>query len=183
MVKKDDRCFTFVVSRSSKNRIRIRRLEIPKRWLQTCAATLVASLGIISFNLLGLNHYSSDQLFAKQISGNLETKNFLARVHGEGGPDELNGNEALSDSTALQEKIRALEELFDKRASIPSIYPLNGKINNEFGMRRDPFGGSTYENHAGMDIDGDKGAPVIAPGDGVIIFAGWKGGYGNLATI
>jgi murein DD-endopeptidase MepM/ murein hydrolase activator NlpD len=58
-----------------------------------------------------------------------------------------------------------------------------GKINNEFGFRRNPFGGRSYEFHPGLDIDGEKGDLIVAPANGVISKAGWQGGYGNLIEI
>jgi murein DD-endopeptidase MepM/ murein hydrolase activator NlpD len=58
-----------------------------------------------------------------------------------------------------------------------------GKINNEFGFRRNPFGGRTYEFHPGMDIDGERGEQVLAPAAGTIIKASWQGGYGNMVEI
>jgi murein DD-endopeptidase MepM/ murein hydrolase activator NlpD len=68
-------------------------------------------------------------------------------------------------------------------SSLPSMWAHLGKINNEFGFRRNPFGGRSYEFHAGMDIDGERGDNVIAPGNGTVIKAGWTGGYGNLIEI
>src|SRR5262249_30128471 len=50
------------------------------------------------------------------------------------------------------------------------------------GGRRDPFTGDT-EVHLGLDITGPFGSPVRAPADGVVIFAGRKGDYGNLIII
>jgi murein DD-endopeptidase MepM/ murein hydrolase activator NlpD len=58
-----------------------------------------------------------------------------------------------------------------------------GKINNEFGFRRSPFGGRMYEFHAGLDIDGERGDSVIAPATGTVTEAGWKGGYGQMVEI
>ena len=58
-----------------------------------------------------------------------------------------------------------------------------GKINNEFGFRRNPFGGRTYEFHPGMDIDGERGDIVTAPANGTVIKAGWTGSYGNMVEI
>jgi murein DD-endopeptidase MepM/ murein hydrolase activator NlpD len=58
-----------------------------------------------------------------------------------------------------------------------------GKINNEFGFRRNPFGGRSYEFHPGMDIDGERGDMVIAPANGTVIKAGFTGGYGNMVEI
>lgn len=37
--------------------------------------------------------------------------------------------------------------------------------------------------HAGIDIPGAYGAPVLASGEGMVIFAGWAGGYGNMVEI
>lgn len=34
-----------------------------------------------------------------------------------------------------------------------------------------------------MDIDGERGDVVVAPGNGTVIEAGWKGGYGNMIEI
>jgi murein DD-endopeptidase MepM/ murein hydrolase activator NlpD len=58
-----------------------------------------------------------------------------------------------------------------------------GKINNEFGYRRNPFNGRGYEFHAGMDIDGNRGDLVASPANGTVTIAGWEGGYGNLIEI
>ena len=67
--------------------------------------------------------------------------------------------------------------------NLPTMWAHLGKINNEFGFRRNPFGGRSYEFHAGMDIDGERGDTVVAPGNGVIIKAGWQGGYGNMIEV
>ncbi len=58
-----------------------------------------------------------------------------------------------------------------------------GKINNEFGFRRNPFGGRSYEFHPGLDIGGQKGDVVIAPANGTVVKAAWTGGYGNLIEV
>lgn len=67
--------------------------------------------------------------------------------------------------------------------NVPNMWAHLGKINNEFGFRRNPFGGRSYEFHAGMDIDGERGDLVVAPGAGTVIKAGWAGGYGNMIEI
>ena len=59
-----------------------------------------------------------------------------------------------------------------------------GKINNEFGFRRNPFGGRAYEFHPGMDIDGERGDMVDRTGQrNDVTAAGYKGGYGNMVEI
>ena len=68
-------------------------------------------------------------------------------------------------------------------ANLPTIWAHLGKINNEFGFRRNPFGGRTYEFHSGLDIDGERGDLVVAPAGGTVTKAGWQGGYGNMIEI
>ncbi len=40
-----------------------------------------------------------------------------------------------------------------------------------------------YRPHLGVDYAAPSGTPVSASGDGTVIFAGWKGGYGNYIEI
>lgn len=40
-----------------------------------------------------------------------------------------------------------------------------------------------YRPHLGVDYAAPSGTPVSASGDGVVTFAGWKGGYGNYIEI
>jgi len=37
--------------------------------------------------------------------------------------------------------------------------------------------------HSGLDIKADNGSPVFAARSGVVKFAGWKSGYGNVIII
>jgi len=62
------------------------------------------------------------------------------------------------------------------------IWPVRGPITSPFGMRTDPVTGR-YALHSGVDIGVDYGTPIRAAADGLIIYAGWFGGYGNLITI
>jgi len=59
-------------------------------------------------------------------------------------------------------------------AAIPSIWPTLGYISSGFGFRSYP----DYGFHAGLDIVNDYGAPVYATASGVVIEAGWHGGFG-----
>ncbi|KAB2953856.1 peptidoglycan DD-metalloendopeptidase family protein [Heliorestis acidaminivorans] len=45
------------------------------------------------------------------------------------------------------------------------------------------FGNRGREFHTGMDIDLNTGDPIYSAGDGVVVFAGWNGGYGNIITV
>lgn len=68
--------------------------------------------------------------------------------------------------------------------SMPSIWPVAGNLGSSgFGMRRNPFGGSSTEFHKGQDISAPMGASVIATADGVVICAGWQRGYGQVVYV
>ena len=56
------------------------------------------------------------------------------------------------------------------------------RISSIFGARKHPIFGE-WRNHTGTDYAAAMGTPVRAIGDGVIIFAGKKGGYGNMIDI
>ena len=62
------------------------------------------------------------------------------------------------------------------------IWPISGPITSEFGWRTHPiFGNARF--HSGLDIGGDYGLPIHAAQGGVVIEAGWIGGYGNTVMI
>ncbi len=51
-----------------------------------------------------------------------------------------------------------------------------------YGWRSDPMHHDRRFHH-GTDMRADYGAPVVAAGDGVVVFAGRQGGYGNVVYI
>jgi murein DD-endopeptidase MepM/ murein hydrolase activator NlpD len=58
------------------------------------------------------------------------------------------------------------------------IHPVNGPITSPFGYRIHPIYG-TSRFHAGLDFGVGYGVPIQAADNGVVIEAGWVGGYGN----
>jgi murein DD-endopeptidase MepM/ murein hydrolase activator NlpD len=107
---------------------------------------------------------------------------------GRGGPDgETNMNDIEAKTAALESQMRYIKDVFDrnqiKLASTPSGWPVRGYITDGFGNRRNPFGGASYENHAGLDIATNYGTAIEATADGRVIFAGMYGGYGNVVVI
>jgi len=62
------------------------------------------------------------------------------------------------------------------------IFPKKGRISSKFGPRTHPIFGSTA-SHPGVDITGHMGDPIWAAKAGRVIFAGWRGGYGNAVVI
>ncbi|MEM9466505.1 MAG: peptidoglycan DD-metalloendopeptidase family protein [Actinomycetota bacterium] len=60
--------------------------------------------------------------------------------------------------------------------------PVPGGITSPFGDRVHPIFG-TVRMHFGVDFDGESGDPIVAAADGVVLFSGWRNGYGNTIMI
>ena len=76
--------------------------------------------------------------------------------------------------------------LFDRqleRSAIPSRSPVaSSYITSGYGRRADPFsGGRAF--HRGVDFSARRGDPVMAVADGVVSYAGWRNGYGNVVEV
>ena len=67
--------------------------------------------------------------------------------------------------------------------SVGLIWPISSEYHpiawdDMFGDRIHPVYG-TWTWHSGCDMAAPGGTSVWSPGDGVVTFAGWNGGYGN----
>ena len=60
--------------------------------------------------------------------------------------------------------------------------PLSGRVSSDFGTRFHPID-KKMKFHAGIDIAAPKGTPISAAAEGIVTFAGWQKGYGNLVII
>ena len=69
-----------------------------------------------------------------------------------------------------------------RMAAAPTMWPVEGPVTGSFGERIDPFNGEGAF-HTGVDISTNYGQPVIAPADGVVVFAAEAGGYGQLLVL
>jgi len=80
----------------------------------------------------------------------------------------------------------------DRAATTPSRSPLRGEfvLTSPFGTRRSPFT-QQWDFHPGLDLAASAGAPIHAPAEGVVVYAGryplkqsvawWR--YGNLVAL
>jgi len=90
--------------------------------------------------------------------------------------------EANIQERSFQELVEYLADQKSLLASTPSIWPAKGWRTSTFGYRRSPFTGRR-EMHKGLDVATRTGTPIIAPADGLVIFAGREGGFGNMIAI
>ncbi len=95
--------------------------------------------------------------------------------------DRLTKESYLREQSVLElwESLSQKQSLMN---AIPNIRPARGWITSPFGYRSSPFTGHLVL-HAGVDIAASPGAPVYAPADGVVTFAGYDEGYGKLVAI
>ncbi len=203
---KDDRSYSFLLTHKTKTHIYIRRFEISKKILHSGIASLILTFGIISLGIVG---FIKTPTFAKSetnipIEATLATKStqdtstsesksinydrpassedVIINSGGPAVPFQLTLVEDEDEEKTMEKQIRLIETTSNP-TFLPTMWAHLGKINNEFGFRRNPFGGRSYEFHAGMDIGGERGDLVISPANGVVINADWQGGYGNMIEI
>lgn len=92
----------------------------------------------------------------------------------------------LTERSGLVEE--KLHSLFSKQqdkayfwASLPSKWPARGWITSVFGSKRGWGGRRRF--HEGIDIAGPRGTPIVAPGDGIVTYNGYRNGYGKTVQI
>ena len=204
-MQKDEKNYTFLFTRQSRSRIYIHRIEVSKKLLHNgaVAAFLVTifSAGIFGFIKLDIStpayaHVQTSTIsqqvnLSQQNTSEVKTYDYSRPAQANlaidrvGGPDE-EPYQLTNEPEAKENDMEAQLASIEKTSSpefIPSMWAHLGKVNNEYGYRRNPFGGGSYEFHSGMDIDGERGDAVIAPAKGTVVKAGWQGGYGNLIEV
>lgn len=92
---------------------------------------------------------------------------------------QLAGNETETELSKLHAYLIARSAVIN---ATPSLLPIAGWLSSSFGYRRNPYDGS-YKLHAGVDIAAEPGTPVRAPADGMVIFSGYREGYGKVLVI
>lgn len=95
--------------------------------------------------------------------------------------------ELMETSREIEQRLRSqASSSSSTRASTGStgvmMWPISGPITSPYGWRTHPiFGTARY--HSGIDIGADYGDSVVAADSGVVIDAGWMGGYGKAVII
>ncbi len=89
---------------------------------------------------------------------------------------------AMTVELDVQALSSAILDQKDYLASMPTLKPTTGWYTSGFSVRASPFTGKMIM-HEGLDIANQLGSAIVAPGTGVVTYAGPRPGYGNLVTI
>ncbi len=138
----------------------------------------VASLGSIASEVSALYGLKSqptlvtagaDEIQNAEVSSSLDQLHAL-RTSALSGAAMVGITMGLTRNATTADWIRA--------NSAPNLWPVEGQVTGSFGERIDPFNGEGAF-HSGVDIGSTYGHQVIAPADGVVVFADFLGGYGK----
>lgn len=83
----------------------------------------------------------------------------------------------------LEQLLSEVEERLAYLATVPDLWPVEGRVTSEFGWRRNPITKRGNEFHEGIDIAARPGTPVKAAADGKVVFAGYRSGWGRVLLI
>ena len=99
----------------------------------------------------------------------------------EPGLDRLE-DRVLTLQAKVNELYRVQEDRLNFVMATPSIWPVRGWVTSDFGFRRSPFN-LAPDFHEGVDIAAQWGTPIAASADGIVTFAGYRGGLGKLVIV
>jgi len=89
--------------------------------------------------------------------------------------------ELVQESSNIESMLRGRKSTVTGSNAIGN-WPVQARISSEFGYRIHPISKSR-RLHTGTDLAAPSGTPIKATGAGVVIHAGWRGGYGNTVMI
>jgi murein DD-endopeptidase MepM/ murein hydrolase activator NlpD len=90
--------------------------------------------------------------------------------------EEIDGLQAVSADLAAKIRAAQAHSTVQHVSGAGFIWPVNAPITSPFGWRWGRL-------HEGIDLGAAYGSPIAAAAAGVVIYAGWEGGYGNLVVI
>ncbi len=134
--------------------------------------------------------YYSEKLGFRESKASLKIKHFPVLIE--------NKNEGISQQSfyteqffsslyAIKKTIEIKPQIIatkikEKIIRISNIPVKRGRLSSRFGFRKDPFHG-LHRMHKGIDISAKYGSVVKPLGEGTVVFAGYKSGYGNTVEL
>jgi murein DD-endopeptidase MepM/ murein hydrolase activator NlpD len=125
---------------------------------------------------------------AEVASDTIRRREILAEVRERRAELENELNALQDDSDSIAAKLRSLQETPVGRARVLMpftgnlVRPVPGGIVSTFGMRFHPILHRS-RLHAGVDMAGGTGTPIVSAADGAVVFSGTMRGYGNVVLV
>lgn len=159
-------------------------------------------LGILQARLERFDLISEKLFNDREIGKHLE--NVDKELEGKGGPsmepledmetpslDELQSNledlhnKADRIDASMQAGLELVAKSYESSLQQPYLWPVvyhRTHLTSTYGSRKDPFSGRR-KWHRGVDIAAGYNAPIVTSADGVVIFSGYRYGYGILVEV
>jgi murein DD-endopeptidase MepM/ murein hydrolase activator NlpD len=171
---------------STFNQLRTEREDLKNRYshLEQVAKEKdmqVASLGSLAKEVSSLYGLKSDPVLGSDDAGerDVQVSNSLSQLYAL-KTTAMSGAATTGISLGLVRNVTTADWV--RANATPNLWPVEGQITGSFGERIDPFNGEGAF-HSGIDIGSSYGQAVVAPADGVVVFADFMGGYGRAIVI
>ena len=171
---------------STFNQLRTEREDLKNRYnhLEQVAKEKdiqVASLGSLAKEVSSLYGLKSDAILVDQSQDerDAQVSNSLSQLYAL-KTTALSGAATTGISLGLVRNVTTADWV--RANASPNLWPVEGQITGSFGERIDPFNGEGAF-HSGVDIGSTYGQVVVAPADGIVVFADFMGGYGRAIVL
>lgn len=134
-------------------------------------------LNKIKVSMVCITAIALNGVFSEAIAGDMLT-NLDTPFYGVSIPYRPDFTFTFYNTPVARQTQRQAPEIPDEEF-IPSF---SGELSSRYGTRRHPYTGK-LKHHRGIDIRAPRGTPIYAPARGVVSFAGWRNGYGNVVEI
>jgi murein DD-endopeptidase MepM/ murein hydrolase activator NlpD len=141
----------------------------------------VASLGSLAKEVSSLYGLKSDAVMVDSPGDerDAQVSNSLSQLYAL-KTTALSGAATTGISLGLTRNVTTADWV--RANATPNLWPVEGQITGSFGERIDPFNGEGAF-HSGVDIGSNYGQAVVAPADGIVVFADFMGGYGRAIVL
>ena len=98
------------------------------------------------------------------------------------GINDLSGTQDNTKTNIENELSEAEQKFYSYLETIPTLWPVRGKITSYFGDREHPIWNTT-RLHQGIDISAGYGHDIVAAGDGEVVLSSYYNQYGYTIII
>lgn len=144
--------------------------------------------------LPGFGDLEPDEEEARQawLAGEEQPSNTGSPEPSEDLPARLRHDEArlseLDDTLATlgprMDQVQAtLQDYESLDGVLPQVWPVEDPVlTSPFGWRKSPYSAG-WKFHGGLDLAMPYGSPIVATNEGLVTFAGWDSGHGNMVVL